>query len=172
MDRDDELIAHWSELLTVADATPPPPLVARCAAVFGAAPDFVLCQQIHDQGTRWKVAVVTAGLFGCAEAHSSHPNWDSEAYVHQLGHDDGATYDCWAVPLREVSQVGTLPVDDDGRHWRPVEAERGRSILSAWRVVLRNGRHIDLPAGQLPVALEVHERAEAVAVSLLKSLSR
>jgi hypothetical protein len=171
MDRDDDLIARWSELLTVDSSTPPPPLVARCAAVFGAAPDLVLCQQIQDHGTRWRVAVVTAALFGCAEAHSSHPSWDSGAYVQQLGHDDGATYDCWAVPLREVVRVGTLPVEDDGRHWRPVDAEHGRSILSSWRVELRDGTHVDLPAGELPTALEAHDKAEEIAVSLLKSLS-
>jgi hypothetical protein len=171
MDRDDELIAHWSELLTVDDATPPPPLVARCAAVFGPAPDFVLCQRISEHGTRWRVVVATAALFGCGEAHSSHPSWDSNAYIHQLGHDDGATYDCWAVPIREVARVGTLPVDDDGQHWRPVASKQGRSILSSWRVHLQDGTTVDLPAGELPTAIEAHERAEEIAVSLLKSLA-
>jgi hypothetical protein len=172
MDRDDELIAHWSQLLTVDGSAPPPPLVARCAAVFGAGPDFVLSQQLQDLGTRWKVVVVTAGLFGCAEAHSSHPHWDSQAYVHQLGHDDGATYDCWAVPLREITQVATLPVDDDGQHWRPVDPERGGAILTSWRVHLRDGRHVDLPAGDTPAAIEQHDAAEEIAVSLLKSLAQ
>ena len=150
MDRDDDLMAHWSDLLSADGSTPPPPLVARCAAVFGPSPDLVLSQRIRDQGTLWSVAVVTAGLFGGAQAHSSHPSWDSEAYVHQLGHDDGATYECWAVPLREVTSVSTLPVDDDGRHWRRSSSEDGGALLSAWRVQLRDGRHIDLPAGELP----------------------
>lgn len=171
MDRDDDLIARWSDLLAVDGHAPPPPLVARCAAVFGPEPDVVLSQQIHEQGTRWRIAVVTAGLFGCAEAHSSHPHWDSDAYVQQLGHDDGATYDCWALPVREVTQVGAAPLEDDGRHWRPVHPEQGGGILTAWRVRLRDGRHVDLPAGELPASLAVHERAEEIAVSLLKSLA-
>jgi hypothetical protein len=171
MDRDDDLIAHWSQLLSFEGSTPPPPLVARCAAVFGPSPDFVLSQRIREQGTQWNVAVVTASIFGCAQAHSSHPSWDSEAYVHQLGHDDGATYECWAVPIREIARVSTLPVDDDGQHWRPVAAEQGRGILSAWRVRLRDGSQVDLPAGELPASVAVHEQAEEIAVSLLKSLS-
>ena len=64
MDRDDQLIADWTELLTTQGEAPPPPLVARCAATFGPAPDAVLCQAIHDHGTRWKVAVLPGGLFG------------------------------------------------------------------------------------------------------------
>jgi hypothetical protein len=171
MERDDKVLTEWAELLTVGGSTPPPPLVNRCAAVFGPSPDYVLCQMIHDHGTRWKVAVVTAGLFGCAEAHSAHPNWDSDAYVHQLGHDDGATYDCWAVPVREVVRVSALPVEDDGRHWRAVAPEEGRGILSSWRVGLRDGTGVDLPAGPLPANLAAHEMAEEIAVSLLKSLA-
>jgi hypothetical protein len=171
MDRDEGLISHWSELLTVDGATPPPPLVVRCAAVFGPSPDFVLCQQLHEQGTRWKVAVLTANLFGCAEAHSAHPHWDTEAYVHQLGHDDGATYDCWATSVRDISQVGTLPIDDDGQHWRILSTADGGGLLSAWRIQLRNGTGINLPFGELPTAVGTHERAEEIAIALLKSLS-
>jgi hypothetical protein len=171
MDRDDELIARWAALLAVEGASPPPPLVARCAAVFGPAPDFVLSQQIQDHGTRWMVAVVTANLFGCAQAHSSHPSWDSEAYVHQLGHDDGATYDCWAIPIREVVRVSAVPHDDDGVHWRPVAPDQGSGVLSAWRIHLRDGSQVDLPSGDLPVEVRVHERAEEIAVALLKSLA-
>jgi hypothetical protein len=171
VDRDDELIADWTELLTVEGETPPPPLVARCAATFGASPDLVLCQAIHDHGTRWKVAVLTAGLFGCGEARSAHPHWDSQAYVHQLGHDDGATYDCWAVSVREITSVGTLPHEDDGRHWRRVGEDEGGGLLTSWRVYLRDGHHVDLPYGELPTDLAAHERAEEIAVALLKVLA-
>jgi hypothetical protein len=171
MDRDDDLTSHWSELLSSNGSAPPPPLVARCAATFGPSPDLVLSQRIRDQGTRWSVVVVTAGIFGCAQAHSSHPSWDSEAYVQQLGHDDGATYECWAVPVREVTGVSTLPVDDDGRHWRPLSTDEGGAVLSAWRVHLRDGTRIDLPAGERPGDPAAHEQAEQIAVSLLKSLS-
>ena len=171
MDRDDEIIATWTELLTTDGETPPPPLVARCAATFGPAPDYVLCQAIHDHGTRWKVAVLTANLFGCAEARSAHPHWDSQAYVHQLGHDDGATYDCWAGSVREVVRVSTLPHEDDGQHWRAVSAEQGTAILSSWRIELRDEHHVDLPFGELPTDLAAHERADEIAISLLKSLA-
>jgi hypothetical protein len=172
MERDDQLIADWTALHTTAEGEAPPhPLVARCAAVFGPNPDVVLCQAIHDHGTRWKVAVLTASLFGCAEARSAHPHWDSQAYVHQLGHDDGATYDCWAVSVREVTSVGTLPHEDDGQHWRPVAQEDGGGLLTSWRVYQRDGHHTDLPFGELPVDLESHERAEAIAVTLLKLLA-
>lgn len=171
MDRDERLIADWTELLTTHGEAPPPPLVARCAAVFGPTPDVVLCQAIHDHGTRWKVAVLTAGLFGCAEARSAHPHWDSQAYVHQLGHDDGATYDCWAVSVREITSVGTLPHEDDGRHWRAVSSEEGGGLLTSWRIYLRDGHHTDLPFGELPVDLVAHERAEDIAVALLKLLA-
>jgi hypothetical protein len=171
VDRDDSLIATWTDLLTTEGETPPPPLVARCAATFGPKPQAVLCQAIHDQGTRWKVAVLAGGLFGCAEARSAHPHWDSDAYIHQLGHDDGATYDCWATSVREVVWVSTLPHDDDGRHWRAVAPEEGQALLSSWRIALRDGHHVDLPFGELPTDLAVHERADAIALELLKTLA-
>ncbi len=172
MDRDDDLISHWSDLLTSNGSAPPPPLIARCAATFGPSPDLVVSQRIKDQGTRWAVVVLAGSVFGYAQAHSSHPSWDSEAYVHQLGHDDGATYECWAVPVREVTRVSTLPVDDDGRHWRPTSPDDGGALLSAWRVHLRDGTRVDLPAGELPGDPRVHQQAEQLAVTLLASLSR
>lgn len=172
MNRDDDLIATWTELLTTNGESPPPPLVARCAATFGANPKAVLSQAIHDHGTRWKVAVLAPGLFGCAEARSAHPHWDSDAYVHQLGHDDGATYDCWATTIREVIWVSTLPHDDDGRHWRSLGAEQGDGVLSSWRVALRDGHHVDLPFGELPTDLDAHAKADEIAQRLLKSLAK
>ena len=48
---------------------------------------------------------------------------------------------------------------------------QGNLILSAWRVHLRDGTRVDLPAGPLPTDLAAHERAEEVAVALLKSLA-
>jgi hypothetical protein len=177
MDRDEDLIAQWSELLTVDGAAPPPPLVSRCADLFGPSPDYVLTQRLPEDGTRWHAVVITAGLFGCAEAHSTHPSWDAAAYVQQLGHDEGATYECWATPIREITRVSTLPVADDGRHWRPGSIEAGGAILTSWRVHLRDGTEIDLPVRAdpadpaRPVDPQIHERAEEIAVTLLKALA-
>ena len=173
----DRALARWKAKAQggVPEAPPveaaPPPLVRRRAAVCRPAPDAVLCQAIHDHGTRWKVAVLTAGIFGVAEARSAHPHWDSQAYVHQLGHDDGATYDCWAISVREVVRVSTLPHDDDGQHWRGVGVEQGDGILGSWRVEMRDGHHVDLPFGDLPAELDFHERADEIAGSLLRSLA-